>query len=99
MVNLRSDNYLFGSLLGFFFPVISFLGYYYWKFSLFTFSDFIQAIAANRQLITAITIPCLFLNIVLFTFYINGKKDKTAKGIFFVTLIYALTAFLFKTLS
>ncbi len=99
MVNLRSDNYLLGCVLGIFFPVISFLGYYYWKFSLFTFNDFIEAINDNRQLITAITIPCLFLNIILFTFYINGKKDKTAKGIFFVTLIYAVAAFLFKTLA
>ena len=99
MVNMRTDNYLFGVLLGLLFPVLSFGGYYFWKFSLFTFRDFIQAILENRQLVTAITIPCLFLNIVLFTFYINGKKDRTAKGIFFVTLVYALSAFLLKILA
>jgi hypothetical protein len=53
----------------------------------------------NKQLVTALTIPCLLLNIVLFTFHINGQRDKTAKGIFTVTLIYAVTALLFKFFS
>jgi hypothetical protein len=33
---------------------------------------------------------------VLFTAFINGQKDKTAKGIFAVSVAYAVAAFLFK---
>ena len=40
-----------------------------------------------------------FLNIVLFTLYINAKCDRTAKGIFAVTLVYAIVALLFKFLA
>lgn len=96
---MQRDNFFFGLLLGFIFPVLSFWGYYYWKFSLFSFRDFITTLLQNRQLITAISIPCLLLNIVLFTFFINGRKDRTAKGIFSVTLVYALGAFVFKTIG
>jgi hypothetical protein len=32
----------------------------------------------------------------LFTYYINTKRDETAKGIFAVTLVYALSSVLFK---
>jgi hypothetical protein len=53
----------------------------------------------NKPLITAITIPCLLLNIILFTVYINSRKDQTAKGIFAVTLIYAVASLLFKFIS
>jgi hypothetical protein len=99
MVNINKDHWLYGLALGTIFPVLSFFGYYYWKFSLFSFNDFMETLLANRQLITAISIPSLLLNVVLFTYFINGKKDKTAKGIFTVTFIYALGAFLFKTLG
>ncbi|MFZ9240544.1 MAG: hypothetical protein ACO22R_05340, partial [Chitinophagaceae bacterium] len=80
-------------------PLLSFFGYYNWKFSLFSFSEFIELLAQNKSLVTALSIPCLLLNIVLFTIFINGRKDKTAKGIFIVSVIYALSALLFKFLS
>ncbi|MEY3058868.1 MAG: hypothetical protein RL000_220 [Bacteroidota bacterium] len=51
---------------------------------------------SNKQLVSALSIPCLLLNIVLFTIFINGQKDKTAKGIFTVSVAYAAAAFLFK---
>ena len=93
---LKKDNFAYGIFLGLVVPVLSFFGYYYWKFSLFTFDDFINALQGNKQLVTALTIPCLLLNIVLFTLHINGQRDKTAKGIFTVTLIYAVSALIFK---
>ena len=96
MAFLKKDNYAFGILIGLIVPVLSFFGYYYWKFSLFTFSDFINTLQGNKQLVSALSIPCLLLNIVLFTVYINGQKDKTAKGIFTVSIIYALAALFFK---
>jgi hypothetical protein len=53
-------------------------------------------VAENKNQITAISVPCLVLNIALFTFYINTRRDKTAKGIFTITLIYAIGALLLK---
>lgn len=99
MAILKKDNYVFGTLLGLIVPVLSFFGYYYWKFSLFSFTDFMRTLQGNKQLVSALTIPCLLMNIVLFTIYINGQKDKTAKGIFTVSIIYALSALLFKLIG
>jgi hypothetical protein len=47
-------------------------------------------------LVSALSIPCLLLNIVLFTVYINGQRDKTAKGIFTASILYAVSALFFK---
>jgi hypothetical protein len=80
-------------------PVVSFFGYYFWKFSVYSFSDFIFYLRTNKQLVTAITIPCLVLNIALFTYFINTRNDRTAKGIFAVTLLYAVSSLLFKYLA
>ena len=96
---LKKDNYVYGVFLGLIVPLFSFYGYYLWKFSLYSFSYFLNALQGNKQLVTALTIPCLLLNIVLFTFHINGQRDKTSKGIFTVTLIYAVAALLFKFFS
>ncbi|MCE2758632.1 MAG: hypothetical protein ACK5EZ_08640 [Bacteroidota bacterium] len=94
----NKDNYILGLTIGAVLPLLSFFGYYYWKFSLFTFSEFIELLSQNKSLVTALSIPCLLLNIVLFTIFINGRKDKTAKGIFIASIIYALSALLFKFL-
>lgn len=96
MVIFKKDNFYFGLAIGLLIPVLSFFGYYFWKFSLFPFSSFIHALQTNKQLISALSIPCLLLNIVLFTVFINGQRDKTAKGIFTVSVAYAAGAFLFK---
>lgn len=96
MVIFKRDQYAFGVLLGLAMPVFSFIGYYYWKFSLFSFDEFLGLLQNNKQLVTALSIPCLLMNIVLFTIYINGQRDKTAKGIFFVTITYAIAALLIK---
>ena len=99
MAFLKKDNFAFGILMGLLMPVLSFFGYYYWKFSLFPFADFIRTLQGNKQLVSALTIPCLLLNIVLFTVFINGQRDKTAKGIFTVSIIYATASLLFKFFS
>jgi hypothetical protein len=96
MVIFKRDQYAFGVLLGLAMPVLSFIGYYYWKFSLFSFDEFLGLLQNNKQLVTALSIPCLLMNIVIFTIYINGQRDKTAKGIFFVTITYAIAALLIK---
>jgi hypothetical protein len=94
---LKKDNLRFGLLLGFIAPLISLVIYYFVKFyPLFSVKDFLNFVGNNKNQITAISVPCLVLNIALFTYYINSRLDKTAKGIFAITLVYAIAALLFK---
>ncbi len=94
---LKKDNIQLGLLLGFLCPILSLAIYYLVKFyPLFSPGDFLAFLGANKNQITALSVPCLVLNIALFTVYINSHRDKTAKGIFAVTLIYAIFALLLK---
>lgn len=92
----KKDNLRFGMLLGFIAPLLSLIIYYFIRFSAYSFLDFLEFVGSNKNQITAISVPCLVLNIALFTFYINTRRDKTAKGIFAITLIYAIAALLLK---
>ncbi|HUR10722.1 MAG TPA: hypothetical protein VM012_05105 [Flavitalea sp.] len=94
---LKRDSLQLGLILGFLAPLLSLVVYYFVKFyPLFSVSDVLNFIYENKQLITGISVPCLLLNIVLFTIYINSHRDQTAKGIFAVTLVYAILALLLK---
>lgn len=94
---LKRDNLRLGLLLGFIAPILS-LGIYYLVkfFPLFSLKDFFNFLVSNKNQITAVSVPCLVLNIALFTIYINSHRDKTARGIFAVTLVYAITTLLLK---
>ena len=94
---LKRDSLKLGFILGFIAPLISLIVYYLIRFyPLFSVSDFFDFVATNKSQITAISVPCLLLNIALFTIYINSHRDKTAKGIFTITLVYAIAALLLK---
>jgi len=96
---LKKDNLRLGILLGFLAPLISLVVYYFIRFyPLFTVRDFFRFVSLNKNQVTAISVPCLILNIALFTIYINTRRDKTAKGIFAITLVYAIAALLLKYL-
>ncbi len=96
---LKKDNLRLGLLLGFLAPLLSLVVYYFIKFyPTFSVGDFFRFVAENKKQITAISVPCLILNIALFTIYINTHRDKTAKGIFAITLVYAIVALLLKFL-
>ena len=93
----KKDNLRLGLVLGLVAPIISLVIYYLVKFyPTFSIKDFFDFLRTNKSQITAVSVPCLVLNIALFTYYINSHKDSTAKGIFAATLIYAIIALLFK---
>ncbi|MEO7311572.1 MAG: hypothetical protein ABIX01_14305 [Chitinophagaceae bacterium] len=93
---LKRDNLKFGLLLGFFTPFLGVVIYYYWKISPNTWSDFFHYLKTNKSLVTSMTMVCLFLNVVVFTIYINTRRDKTAKGVFAITVVFAIASLLFK---
>jgi hypothetical protein len=97
IVIFKKDNLRLGLILGLVAPILSLVVYYFVKFyPLYSVRDFLGFLQSNKAQITAISVPCLVLNIVLFTVYINSQRDKTAKGVFAATLIYAIIALLFK---
>jgi hypothetical protein len=94
---LTRDNLKLGLILGLFTPMIVLVIIYLFKFSdNYAFDDFMRTFFHQRQLITFFGVWCLVGNIALFTYYINTNKDKTAKGIFAVTLIYGIGILLIK---
>ncbi len=93
---MKKDNLKLGLLLGFLAPFIGIFGYYLWKFRLFTLNEFFQVLNMQKSLLSGIISIALIANAILFTLYINEHKDKTAKGIFIATCIYALITLGFK---
>ena len=92
----KKDNFIFGIALGILAPVIGFLIYKLVKFKGLSLIEMFQWMKLNPSLISASISVSLMANAILFTIYINGKRDKTAKGIFVITIIYAITAMIFK---
>jgi hypothetical protein len=87
-----------GLLLGLFLPIIIFLVIYLIRFSDSSLDDFLQTFVAQKSLITFFGVWCLVSNIALFTYYVNTQKDRTAKGVFAMTLVYGIGILLAKVL-
>jgi hypothetical protein len=85
-----------GLILGLFTPLIVFIIIYVVRFSSYSFDEFTRVFFRENRLITFFGVWCLVGNIALFTYYINTNKDKTAKGIFAITLIYGIGVLLLK---
>lgn len=85
-----------GLILGLITPIIVLIIIYFAKFSSLDFSVFIKEFFQQKQLITFFGVWCLVGNIALFTFYVNTNRDRTAKGIFAITLVYGIGVLLLK---
>ncbi len=92
----KKDNFIFGLTLGLVAPAIGFLIYKLIKFQLYSLDEMLSFLKANPNLITSFISISLLANAVLFTIYVNGRRDKTAKGIFVLTIVYAAIALAFK---
>ena len=94
---LIKDNLKLGLILGFITPFFVFVIVYFLQSSKYDgFDDFVAAFFKYKQLITLWGVWCLVGNIALFTYYINTAKDKTAKGIFAITVVYGIGILLMK---
>ena len=92
----RKDNFIFGMALGLVAPIIGFMLFKLYKYNGLTLTEMLQWMKFNPNLITISISVSLMANAILFTIYINGHRDKTAKGIFILTVIYAIIAMIFK---
>jgi len=92
----KKDNFWLGAIIGFISPIVGFAVFKMIKYERFTLMEMYQWMTMNHNLITAWISVSLFANALLFTLYVNARIDKTAKGIFVVTVIYAVAALLIK---
>ncbi|OIR13171.1 hypothetical protein GALL_55560 [mine drainage metagenome] len=95
---ITKDNLKLGLVLGLLAPFIGMFGFYFWKFGIYPFKEFLFILGQQKSLITAMVSFSLLMNAILFTIYINAHKDETAKGIFIVTIVYAVAALALKFL-
>lgn len=95
----KKDNFPLGLTLGLLAPILGLLFFKYTKFESYTYSDLTYFLLneSGFRTLTALLSVSLLMNAVLFTIYINSRKDKTAKGIFITTLVYGLVILLVKT--
>ncbi len=97
IVIFKKDNLRLGFVMGLIAPILSLVVYYFVKFyPLYSVHEFFFMLRTNKTLITGIAVPCLVLNIALFTYYINVHKDLTVKGIFAATVVYAILSLVIK---
>ena len=94
---LKKDNLRFGLFIGFIVPIIGCVVYYFIQFSnKASFKVFLELVLQEKQLMTAMLSILIVANIAIFTYYINIRKDRTAKGLFIATLIYGLLSVFWK---
>ena len=97
----KKDDLKFGILLGFIAPIFGLILYYFVSFypQGIRFPEFLGYLKQYRTLLTGVSSISLVANAVIFTIYINGHRDKTARGIFLATLIYGVAVLLIKLMK
>ena len=99
-IMLKRDNIPFGLVLGFLGPLLGMVTYYFLAFysHQVSFVEFLGYMK-NKSLLTAVSSVSLIANAVLFTFYVNARKDQTIKGIFLATVVYGIAVLLIKVIG
>jgi len=88
-----------GLVMGFIAPMIGIMAFKMSKFSAFSIKETYQYMMLEpgyKTLSVALSLS-LLLNALLFTLYVNTRRDNTAKGIFATTLVYGLFVLIIKT--
>jgi uncharacterized membrane protein YeaQ/YmgE (transglycosylase-associated protein family) len=93
---LKKHPFLTGIILGIVSPLVGIFIFYLWKAPSSQFSYFLEAMLNNKSLLTAAISFSLLINAIVFTLCVNTRKDKTAKGVFIVTLIITVPALIYK---
>jgi hypothetical protein len=98
---LKKDNIRLGLVLGFIAPLLGMVLYYFISFlpHHVSFREYLGYLRQYKSLLTAVSSISLVANAILFTVYVNLRKDQTIKGIFLATLIYGIGVLLTKLLG
>jgi hypothetical protein len=89
---LKIDKYPFGIAIGSIAPLLGIFVFYFMKgyANVIGPIEFLEVFFSTKVLITAGGSLSLVANIILLTLFLNMKKDKTAIGIFAMTVMYGL---------
>ena len=96
---LKKDGLRLGIILGFIAPVAGMFIYYFIQFRMFTIREFFTIMFSQKTLLTGIVSISLIANAIIFTIYINNRKDRTARGIFIATCVYAFASLIWKLIG
>lgn len=97
---LKKDNFKLGIILGLVAPFVGMLCFYLIKFyPTFSVGDYLHTMLQQKTLITAMLSVSLVANAIILTIYNNTDRDKTARGIFASTCVYAIITLAIKYLS
>ena len=93
----KIDKLKLGLAIGFAAPLGGLTLFYFLKFfPTYSVKEFFQVMGIQPTLITAVASLSLFVNAVFLTLYLNKRKDKTAIGIFIITLLYGISSLILK---
>jgi len=97
----KKDNFVFGLIMGLIAPALGVVLFKYTKLTALNFYEAMQfmVLQPGHKLLTLAITLSLMANAILFTLYINAHIDKTAKGIFVATFVYAIIALVLKTVN
>jgi hypothetical protein len=93
---LKKNKLVLGLILGILVPFVGMFLFYLWKAGSSPFGVFVQMAIHNKNFLTAMISFSLFLNAIVFTYYVNKRLDKTAIGIFIATCVYAVPTIIVK---
>ena len=95
----KKDNFIFGFVMGLVAPALGVVLFKYTQLKALNFYEAMQfmVLQPGHKLLTLAITLSLMTNAILFTLYINAHIDKTAKGIFVATFVYAIIAIVLKT--
>ncbi|MBO9658776.1 MAG: hypothetical protein J7527_08105 [Chitinophagaceae bacterium] len=92
----KRDNLQLGLILGLIGPVIGLMVIYLASYSSVSPGIFLESVFTDKRLLTPIGSLSLLANVVLFTIFVNTRRDITAKGIFVVTVIFGIAILILK---
>lgn len=97
----KKDNLQLGMVLGLIGPALGLIVIYFIRedFRSLSFREYLEFLFTDNKLITSIGSLSLLANVILFTIYVNTRRDRTAKGIFLITLIYGIGILILKILN
>jgi hypothetical protein len=93
---ILKDNFKLGIAIGLFAPLLGIVGFYFLRAYPLNFWLYVQLLGEQQKYLTNAVTFSLLANAIFFTIFINARKDHTAKGIFIVTVIYAIFAIILK---
>ena len=97
IVIFKKDNLKLGIVYGFIAPFVAMFLYYIIVFAdKINLSEYLFYMRTNKTLLTGVSSISLVANAILFTIFINTYRDKTAKGVFVITLAFGIAVLLVK---